>query len=343
MSVGNSVFLKRRSIPTLVVWAQAIQNAGFSLTLDPELNMNESTGYRLGAYGGEEAGFEYSVEVVAGRDNRLRDEELRRIGERDVEIIFTSRSRLRDLMASSIAGAVLASITDGIFWSHEAGELLSGDEALKWAREMEVNLRAELAQEAALPPPPAPPTNTTPVAQDVKLKAKVVFRGGTLLTIETLEQPIPRRFNLNLVTSELPEVDEVTVLGLWQRPGRDTIVRRITMKPKGLFSRTVERTFDVGGSVRLEPSQIDLDKWVAKLGQVEAATQMLMAAGLAAVPALIAAAGDDGRPVMVRQLALQLVGLVGKEARDVLPALAELSKHPEVGQAAQSAMKRINT
>jgi hypothetical protein len=179
------------------------------------------------------------------------------------------------------------------------------------------------------------------VAEDVTLKAKVVFRGGTLLIIETFEQPIPRRFNLNLVTSELPEVDEVTVLGFWRRPGRDTIVRRFAMKAPGSVSGTIERRFDAHGSLQLDPSQIDLDKWIAKLGQVEAATQMLLAAGSSTVPALVAAARDASRPLMARQLALQLVGLVGKGAQDVLPALMELSKHPELGPAAQSAIERI--
>jgi hypothetical protein len=338
MSVGNSVFLKRSSLPSLNAWGDAIRKARFSVTLDSELNVQKSTGYRLGTYAGKEAGFEYSVEVIADRKTGLNDEQLRRIGDRDVEVIFTSGSRLRDLMAQTIASAVLASITDGIHWNHEADILAAGTEAIAHAQELEKDLRSDLEQEASAPPHPTP---TTPLAVDVELKAKVVARGGTQLTIETFEQPIPRRFNLNLVTSELPEVDEVRILGLWRRPGLEPIVRRFALKPRGLFSRGIERSFDAFGNLRLEPSQVDFKKWGAKLGQVEAATQMLMAAGVAAVPVLIEAAHDASRPVSTRELAIKLLGHVGDQARVALPVLEELSRNPELADAAKSAIKHI--
>lgn len=338
MSVGNSVFLRRSALPSLETWAKAISKAGFPLTLDPELNVRESTGYRPGTYAGEVAGFEYAVSPA--RESGLSEQEMQRLGDRDLEVIFTAHSRLHDLVALTIASAVLASITGGRFFNHEAGEWLAGEEALKWARAQEAELRDELAAEAAAPPLPAPPADTTPVAQDCELAARVVFRGGELLKLETLEQPV-RQFSVNLVTSELPVVEQVKILGLWLRPGRESLVRRFSMKPKGFFKKTLERRFDAFGRLQLDASQLEVEQWIARLGQVEAATRMLMAAGVAAVPALLGVARDEARPATTRLMALQLIGLVGAEARSALPALGELSRNPVVGEAAKAAQKRI--
>ena len=53
-----------------------------------------------------------------------------------------------------------------------------------------------------------------------------IERAERNITLETLEAT-PRRFNVHLDTDKLPMASEMEVLGLWERPVGDVIIRRM--------------------------------------------------------------------------------------------------------------------
>lgn len=341
MSVGSSVFLKRSMVPTAARWAAAIREAGLLLKLDEHFDLATFEGFLPCEYDGVTAGFEYTFHAADLAPLSKDDRE--QVGDRDMEIVFATKSRMRDLACAIAAGGVLAHLADGVHFDHEAGVLSRGPEALESARAQVLELRAELERETQATPEggdfrPADLSTSTPA--DVDLEATVVFRGGTLLTLETREQP-PRRFNLNLVTEDLPKADHVRIVGLWECRGRPSSVRRFSIKGSGFFQKAQQRAFDAWGRLQLEAGQGDLKKWVARLGQVEAATKMLLAGGVASVPFLLEAARDTKLPLPTRQLAVGVLGALGRQAESAVPALEALRARADLASAVERSLQQI--
>lgn len=343
MSVASSVFLKRSAMPTPARWAAAIREAGFALKLDEAFNVETFEGFLPCEHAGVESGFEYFFRTADL--SPLSPEQRRFVGDRDLEILFVTRARWHDLISAITAGCVLAQLTDGVRWDQEGGELESGADALASARSVVADLANELRSEKAKLEGggdlrPADVSTSQPL--EVELVATVVFRGGSLLTIETREKPTPRRFDLNLVTEDLPKVDTVTIHSLWECRGRPPKVRRFSMKPSGFFKKPVERAFDAWGNLQLEAGQVDLKPWIAKLGQVEAATKMLLAGGPASVPLLLEAARDAKLPAMTRQLAVGVLGALGATAVPALPELEKLRADPVLTSSVERCVGQIS-
>ncbi len=337
MSVGSSVFLKRAAMPTSARWAAAIREAGLPLKLDEHFDVLTFDGFLPCEYEGVAAGFEYTFRAADTAELSAADR--KRVGDRDVEVVFTTHSGMRDLVSAIVAGGVLAHLTEGVHWDHEADVFSSGPEALEFARGQVVDLRADLEPEAPDRSAPDDVSNSRPV--DVDLEATVVFRGGSLLTLETRE-PAPRRFNLSLVTDELPKADQVRIVGLWHCRGRPEVVRRFSIKASGFFRKAQVLTFDAWGRLHLEPGQVDLKKWIAKLGQVEAATKMLLAGGAASVPLLLEAASDAKLPLPTRQLAVGVLGALGPVAVAAVPQLQKLASNAELAGFVARSLSQIN-
>jgi hypothetical protein len=338
MSVTTSVFLKRAALPTPARWAATIREAGFALVLDEDFEVDTFSGYLPCTYAGASAGFEYALQKAQPAE--LSEQERAAIGDRDVEIIFSTHSSTADLAAAIIAGGVLAHLADGVHWDHQAGEFTPALKSLELARSMEKDLRAEVEAERKRPAPVQRADLSTSRPVDTDLSARIVFRGGTLLTVETAE-PTPRRFNLSLVTEDLPNVEQVRILGLWECAGRPPVVRRFSIKPPGFFKKAVERNFDFAGNLKLEPGQVDLKHWAGKLGQVEAATKMLLAGGPHSVPALVEVARDTRAAPATRQLAITVLGVLGRDAIAATPALSALASDPVVGRQAQGVLEKL--
>lgn len=341
MSVASSVFLKRSAMPTPKRWAAAIREAGFALKLDEDFDVETFSGFLPCEYEGVAAGFEYSFGEAD--TEQLSPEQRELVGDRDLEITFTTHSRLRDLVCALAAGSVLAHLTDGVHWDQEAGEVSNGADALEFAHGQVDGLADDLKNEAAGRAGDLRPADlSTAQPVEVELEASVVFRGGSLLTLETREKPTPRRFNLNLVTQDLPQVDTATIHSLWECRGHPQTVRRFSMKPSGFFKTPVERAFNAWGNLQLEPGQVDLKPWIAKLGQVEAATKMLLAGGAASVPLLVEAARDAKLPAMTRQLAVGVLGALGANAVSALPELEKLRSDSVLASSVERAVGQIS-
>ena len=138
------VFLRDSSVPTVGEWQRAIREAGFDLLLDTSLRLREDTGFSPTVYRGREAGFEFDLwpasEIAATYPDAAS-----RIGERDMAANFRWGSDLTECAAAVIAAAVLARLTDGVFFDPQEGELASGDEAIEMARQEAQEIDRNLA------------------------------------------------------------------------------------------------------------------------------------------------------------------------------------------------------
>lgn len=135
MSVEMVVFLDRARLPSAAAWADAIRDAGFPMELDPEVDVETASGFWPCRYEGVDAGFEFFTDEV--RVDDLEPSIARALGGRALRISLVTHSDMRELMTSVIAGLVLASIVDGVFWDSE-NEITPAKDALERARRFEV-------------------------------------------------------------------------------------------------------------------------------------------------------------------------------------------------------------
>ncbi len=142
MSVTISVYLCDEKMITPARWAAAIRAGGFEMNLDADFDVRTLSGFLPCEYDGTVAGFEYFWKAVDVPS--LDSEVAARIGTRSIVVSFNTHSDMRGLMTSTIASAVLCANADGVLWDTEANELVSADDALDWAREMERSIKSEL-------------------------------------------------------------------------------------------------------------------------------------------------------------------------------------------------------
>jgi hypothetical protein len=115
-------------------WQAALDSAGTNVVLDKINDLRTHTGYLPATHRGYPSGFEWYYGPIAenfGGD--LPDG----IGNRTHAINFVTHSEMRELVCGMLAGAALAQISDGVVLDEESGELISGDAALKMARDNE--------------------------------------------------------------------------------------------------------------------------------------------------------------------------------------------------------------
>ena len=174
MPVELVVFLSREKLPTRDEWQQAIDGAGLDLKLD-HADTATHTGYWPANLNGKQCGFEYffqEAEPVGGPDPppvprrgwwaRLfgiprvskpqQPDEVGQlqevIGERDHTVVFRTHSSLDELEAASLAGAVLAQMTDGVFFDPQSGEHAIGEGAFRRLHDQELAERERKMQVA---------------------------------------------------------------------------------------------------------------------------------------------------------------------------------------------------
>ena len=139
MSVTQRVLLDPTRLPSIEDWAHEIRARGFALEIDTAVDPETFSGYLPCVHRGHASGFEYFLQ----RDAELDDDVRAAAGtQRTLEISFVTHSDMRELVTAMIASGVLALLSDGVVWSDESGEALSGLAAVDLARETE---RAELS------------------------------------------------------------------------------------------------------------------------------------------------------------------------------------------------------
>jgi hypothetical protein len=142
MSVTMSVFVEEARVPTAIKWADAVRASGFDMDLDCDFDVHSFGEFLPCTYAGEDGGFEYFWEATS--ELELEDEVAKKVGCRDVVISLITEADMRGLMTSTIAGAVLCVLTDGVLWDTEANELIPAADVLRWARDMETRIKKEL-------------------------------------------------------------------------------------------------------------------------------------------------------------------------------------------------------
>jgi hypothetical protein len=156
MSLTSTVYLHHSKLPDPKAWAAAIRSAGFALEMDSDFDVKTFSGFLPCTHEGEKAGFEYYYGEIDPAD--LSDETRANLGGRDVYVSFVSHSEIRELISAVIAASVLCDLADGVFHDDESGEDFSAQTALERARDLELEMKAELdAPPMVRPPPPLPP------------------------------------------------------------------------------------------------------------------------------------------------------------------------------------------
>jgi hypothetical protein len=163
MSVDLMVFLKRDKLPTRKSWQQAIDSEGLDLKLD-DIDTISHTGFWPAKLNGKECGFEYifdeaepmnrdeplsapsrgwwarlfgTVESPAQEEPDETDQLQGVMGDRDFAATFTIHASNDELQAASIAAAVLAKTTDGVFFDPQSGEFAIGAGAFQLLQDQE--------------------------------------------------------------------------------------------------------------------------------------------------------------------------------------------------------------
>lgn len=325
MSIVNAVLLDGSRMPSPKAWAAEIRRLGFDMRLDPDFDVETFSGFLPCAYEGQEAGFEYFREPIA--EAGLEDDARKQAGDRDTLVSLRTQGDMRGLMTAVIASTVLASLTGGVHWDQEANEFHAASEAVAWGKEMEGSVRAELTTPPIRASAPAVPR---PAPADVRIRAHVRFRGANLLMLETIETPA-RRFTIQMSTLDLPAASEVEITGLWEQSAGPAIVRTLVIGG-------VVRELDEKGAATTGP---DVGALIRSLGNSDAAVRGLIAAGEAAVPALVALALDARAATANRHHAVVILGQIGQGARAAVGPLARLANDATLGPAARRSVELI--
>ncbi len=127
MSVELTVYLSREMMPDPKRWAEAIVEAGFSVELDLDFDVDSFSGYLPCRYAGADSGFEYSSGPIEFID------ELELPNEFDFSVTFSTHSDMRELASSVVAAGVLCSVGRGILVDPQADVTVKSDDAVAWA------------------------------------------------------------------------------------------------------------------------------------------------------------------------------------------------------------------
>lgn len=115
-------------MPTPEAWASAIVEAGFPAELDADFDIDTFSGFLPCRYAGVDAGFEY----FAGPPE---SDEIELPSGVDFAVTLATHAEMRELAASTVAVAVLASLTGGLLYDPQAGLTIAAGDALEWARD----------------------------------------------------------------------------------------------------------------------------------------------------------------------------------------------------------------
>jgi hypothetical protein len=114
MSLEQHVFLHGSKVPSRDAWQHAIERLGFPTTLDPELNVQEDSGFSPAIYNGVATGFEFylgpAAEILSNYAHIAEQ-----VGSRDMCATFCIGADLVAFAAASSSAAALTQLTDGVF------------------------------------------------------------------------------------------------------------------------------------------------------------------------------------------------------------------------------------
>ncbi|GGY10489.1 hypothetical protein GCM10007160_42120 [Litchfieldella qijiaojingensis] len=130
MSYDLVVYLKRSAMPSPVKWHSAIVEAGFPVMLDTDFDVATFSGFLPCPVNGEISGFEYYASTVSPEEV----EELELLLSTDFSVQFCIGSHSLELVSALAASSVLAAMSSGSLNDPQAGESVSADSAISWAK-----------------------------------------------------------------------------------------------------------------------------------------------------------------------------------------------------------------
>ncbi|MCJ2083029.1 hypothetical protein [Methylobacterium sp. J-090] len=150
----SAYVLSTRSLETIGEWQAAVDALGFKLTFEGQADerIEDLFGHLPVVWQGHEAGFECLPGDEDAAQDFVEDEEAARLGGPWTQILEISYVGLANIAGVAIAGAVYAHATGGIFWEGEEGVRVSAEEAVAYARRIETDILAALANENAEQP-----------------------------------------------------------------------------------------------------------------------------------------------------------------------------------------------
>ena len=134
MSVDTFAFLRDDRLPTIEQWQDALAREDVGIELENVGSLREHNGYLPAMHRGHQSGFEwyygsiadvYSGPTPTGLDDRQH------------AINCVTHSDMRELVCGMVSLAVLAQLADGLVYDEESNQFISGEAALKIAREIE--------------------------------------------------------------------------------------------------------------------------------------------------------------------------------------------------------------
>jgi hypothetical protein len=132
MSVELHVYLNSHRLPTREQLLRGIQDAGYSMELAP-FDSSKHAGFLPVCLDGKEAGFEYDICKVIRQD--LDADDALQIGNRDLLVqLRYSGGRPIDFGAAMKFAAVLAKLSDGIFYDPQCNEYARADSVFEMIR-----------------------------------------------------------------------------------------------------------------------------------------------------------------------------------------------------------------
>jgi hypothetical protein len=138
MSIEIFVLSDRR-LGSMADWQQAIDQEGFGLRLSAERAFDALRGHLPAHLGGQHAGFECEHFDAGEFIDDMPDAEF---GRRWKHVLaFRWRGDMFAELGGYSAAAAYARATNGVLFDGESGEVLSPDQAVKGARDMEKSLR----------------------------------------------------------------------------------------------------------------------------------------------------------------------------------------------------------
>ena len=121
-------------VPSRESWQQAIEAAGFPAVLYESLDLRKDTGYSPTTYNGQQSGFELYLDPAASYLESY-PHIAEQVGVRDRCVSFRWGGDLVEAAAAISCGAVLAKLTDGIYFDPETDRVFTADIVLDGIQE----------------------------------------------------------------------------------------------------------------------------------------------------------------------------------------------------------------
>ncbi len=117
---------------TVPAWQAALDGLALPATLPLDFEVDGNGGYAPVAFRGEPSGFEFYRESA---DPDMLDEAGLEQGSFDQVASFIWGGDFNEMGAAVCAGAALTSLTGGVLYFPQDGDVLNGGDAVEWARE----------------------------------------------------------------------------------------------------------------------------------------------------------------------------------------------------------------